>query len=273
MFKLSNIRYNLSQILALTEKNIKLQLRFKFNLIFSYITPIISILMPLIIMGNLFAYNPQFGPWTSTNFVVYQFVAYNILLIQGIITIFPQQFRIEKYWKTLPALIIGPFTRFNMLLGIFLSHLIMISIPFTLFFIITYIFYPINIFTLVFILMIYFLITLILSGIGLILGIFAVSNENIWRVLGFLINFIFWFSCITYPFELFPNFLQNVINLNPLYYIFDFLRLSWIENDIVTTLTNHQIHLFVLIGNAIIFPFIGVYIFNITYKKYGITGY
>ncbi|KKL52490.1 hypothetical protein LCGC14_2284960, partial [marine sediment metagenome] len=128
------IKDNLSQIMALTEKNIKLQLRYKLGLILSYLTHIISIFTPLIIMGNLFEFRAV-GEWTSDNFILYQFIAYNIMILSGITSIFPGQFRMEKYWKTLPALIIGPFNRFNLLFGIFVSHLILISIPFIFFFI------------------------------------------------------------------------------------------------------------------------------------------
>lgn len=273
MFKIRSVKDNLSQILAITEKNIKLQTRFKFPIIFGLINPIISIVLPLILMGNLFQFNESFGPWTAENFIVYQFMAYHIILLRRIISVFPQQFRIEKYWKTLPALIVGPFTRFNLLFGIFFSHLIMMFIPFTMIFVLNYMFYPINFFTALSVIVLYFLVALIMSGIGLILGIFAVSSENLWTIVGFSINIVFWFSCITFPYELFPGIIQDIINLNPLYYIFDLLRLTWIENNILLTITSHQLNLLILIISAILLPFIGVYIFNITYKKFGITGY
>ena len=64
-----SIKNNISQILALTEKNIKLNLRFKFSFIFSFIFPIVSILMPLIIMGQFLEFNAQFGPWNKDNYL------------------------------------------------------------------------------------------------------------------------------------------------------------------------------------------------------------
>ena len=186
MVNYSTIKENLSQILALTEKNIKLRLRYKLGLIISYITYLVSIFTPLIVMGNLFQFRTDIGPWTSNNFLLYQFIAYNIMLLSGITEIFPGQFRNEKYWKTLPALIIGPFNRFNLLFGIFFSHVIMISIPFTVFLILSYIIYPISVFTLIVVLLIFFIIALVFSGIGLIMGVFAISNENIWNLLKFI---------------------------------------------------------------------------------------
>jgi len=198
------IKNNLSQIIALIEKNLKLSIRFKFNLILSLINPLVMILMPLIIMNKLFEFNTQFGTWTKENFMVYQFLAYNIFLLMGLTDTFGAQFAQEKYWKTLQALIIAPFNRFNLLFGIFIPHIIIISIPFTIFLILTYIYYPISFITLIFIIFIYFLIALIFSGIGLILGIFIVSNENAFYVLKFSLNIVFWLSCISYPFNFFP---------------------------------------------------------------------
>ncbi len=267
------IKRNLSQIAAITEKNTKLELRYKFGLVISFISPIISIIFPLIVMGRLFQLNQQFGPWTNENYVIFLFIAYQIILLKNIVIKFPAGLRQEKFWQTLPALIIAPFNRFNLLLGIFVSHLIVISIPFTIFFIICYIIYPISIFTILSIIFIFFLIEFTFSGIGLILGIFAISKESIWRFLLFCINWIFWLSCITYPFEIFPNLLQALINLNPLFHIFDFLRKTWIEDNFLLTITLHPVSFIILLLTSIMLPVIGVYIFNIIYKKYGIVGY
>lgn len=271
--KIHSINNNLSQIIALTEKNLKLETRFKFTLVVNFISPIITILMPMIIMEQFLQFNNHLGTWDESNFLVYQFIAYNIYLVKSIIIDFPYQLRIEKFWKTLPALIIAPFNRLNLLLGVLLSFSIIISVPFLILFIVCYFYYPISFFTIIAIFIIYFLITLICSGIGLILGIYAISNENIFRFFKLLINLIFWASCITYPFELFPSIFQVIFNLNPLYYIFDILRISWIQNDIIFTISSFPIHFTILILTSIIIPVIGVYNFNKTYNKYGIVGY
>jgi ABC-type polysaccharide/polyol phosphate export permease len=273
MLKLKTIKGNLSQILAITEKNIKLSLRYKLGLFIGYINQIIAIFMPLIILQNIFDFRGNIGLWTSSNFILYQFIAHNISHISAITGRFPGEFRAEKFWKTLPALIVGPFNRFNLLFGIFFSHLVMISIPFSIFFIWGIIVAPISIPTILFILALYFLIALIFSGVGLIFGIFAISNENVWRILSFLLMFVFWFSCISYPFELFPQFIQDIINLNPLYYIFDFLRITWIQDNVILTISSYSFHFITVIATSIILPFIGVFLFNLVYKKYGITGY
>lgn len=273
MIQLKNIRENLSQIFAISEKQIKLNLRFKIRFILYLIFPIVSILMPLIILNNFFGYNVQFGYWNSDNYFIYLFMAYNIYLISNLANVIPSEFYLEKFWKTLPNLIVAPFKRIYLLFGIFFSHLILISIPFTILMIICYIFYPISFLSLLFIIGIYFLIALIFSGIGLIIGTFAISNENIMGVLEYAMMAVFWLSCITYPFEIFPPLIQFLINLNPLYYVFDFLRLSWINKNILLTIITNLDSFFILLGSSLMFPFIGILLFNYIFKKYGIVGY
>ncbi len=267
------IKRNIIQIFAITEKNIKFSLRFKFNLIISFITPLVGILMPLILMGKLFQFNNHFGPWTAENFIIYQFIAYNINLLMKMILEFPELFQREKYWETLPALIIAPFRRINLLFGIFFSNLILISVPFITFVFLGYLIYPIQFLTFLFILGLYLLTALIFSGIGIIFGVFAISKEGLLGPLNFLTIFIFWFSCLSYPFYIFPEFLQNVIILNPLYYILEILRVSWIENNVILSITSHPFSFLIITSGAILVPLIAVYIFNKVYRKYGIVGY
>ncbi len=267
------IKRNINQIFAITEKNIKFKLRFKFNLIISYITPIMGIIMPLILMGQLFNFKTKYGPWSAENFIIYQFVAYNITLLRSIITIYPKLFAQEKYWETLPALIIAPFKRINLVFGIFFSNLIIISVPFIIFIILSYIIYPIHFLTLLFVLGLFFLIAAIFSGMGIIIGVIAISKEGYLGIINFLVTFIFWFSCLSFPFYIYPEYIRNVMALNPLYYILDILRLSWIENNVILTITSHFFSFLIIILGAILFPLIGVYIFNKIYKKYGIVGY
>ncbi len=267
------IRRQALQIFALVEKNLRLSLRFKFSVIISFLLPIISIAMPLIILGKFFTLNTEFGPWNESNYMVFQFIAYQILLMKVLINEFPAQFLREKYWKTIPAIIIAPLNQYNLLLGIFFSHMILISIPFIIFFVLCWIVYPISFLTIISIIVLLFFIALIFSSIGLIIGAFAISNENIWKILSFGISMVFWLSCLTYPFEIFPNIIQQIINLNPLYYIFDILRTTWIENNILLSISYHPFNFLILFLTVLIFPIISVYIFKMIYKKFGIVGY
>jgi len=269
----NSIKHNISQILAVAEKDVKLNLRFKFQLIVRYITPIITILMPLIIFQALFNTTEAFGPWTPENYVVFILSSYNLFLLKGTIMGFPQQLIREKFWKTLPALMIAPFNRIDLLLGIFLTNLILISVPFVFFLVLTIVFYPISFGTLLFVLFVYLLIALIFSGIGLFIGVFAISKEGLWRALIFLLEVVFWASCISYPFDLFPEIFQIFIYINPLYHIFTFLRMLWIDNNVLLTLIDYYPQFLIIWGTAILLPIIAIFTFNRVYRKYGIIGY
>ena len=269
----NTVRHNVSQVLALTEKNIKLETRFKFQLLYGFINPIITILMPLIIFQTLFNFNKSYGPWNPENYAVFILSTYNLYLLKGIISDFPIRLRQEKFWKTLPALIIAPFNRFDLLFGIFLSHLIIISIPFIIFFIMTLILYPISLWTFIFVSFIYMLIALIFSGIGLFLGVFAISRESIWRFLTIALKLVFWASCISYPFEIFPESIQSIISLNPFYYVFSILRMAWIQNNFILTLAEYWYQFIIILVIATVLPIIAVSVFNKIFRKYGIVGY
>ena len=273
MITRQDIKNEISQIIALTERNLKLSIRFKVKLIFSFISPIISLILPLIIMEKFFEFNADFGPWDKTNYIIYIGLAYIIMLLQGIKSSYPSQFHTEKYWQTLPALIIAPFNRITLLLGIFLSYLVIVLPPITIFIIICYVFYPISLFTIIFIIAILFLITLIFSGVGIILGVLAISKENRSPIINYVIGLLFLTACLTFPFEIFPKPIQTVVNLNPLYHIFFFVRIAWIEDNIIVSITSHLFSFLLLTVSAIILPFIGTIIFNKIYKKYGIVGY
>ena len=117
------IKDNLSQIFALTENYVKLKLRFKSEVLMNFFTPIVAIIMPIIVMGQFFSYNVNFDPWNSSNFFVFILLAYNITLLQQIILTFPRHLYWEKFWQTLPGLLIAPFNRFNLLLSLVFSYL------------------------------------------------------------------------------------------------------------------------------------------------------
>ena len=267
------IRRILSKIYAIAEKNIRVQYRFKYKAILRYISPIMTILVPIIILDRFFEYQAGFGPWTSENFMVFLFMGYIILLMRGMISYIPDQLMREKYWKTLPALITSPFNRFYLLFGYIISEFMGIILPFTIFFSLLLIFFSLSIPTLVIIIFMFIGIGIVFSGIGLLVGVFAISNENIWSVFDFGIRIIFWFSCITFPFQMYPNIVQAIINLNPIYYLIDIIRLTWIENNILITASTHPVHSLIFVISIAIFPFICVYVFNLTFKKLGITGY
>ncbi len=267
------IKLNLVQIFSITEKNLKITLRYKTNLVMKFLNPLISIILPLIIMNKFFSLQDSYGPWNARNYIVYILVGYMVMLNQQIISIIPGDFAIEKFWGTLQALMIAPFRRVNLLFGIILSHLILILIPYIIFIVICFIFFPITFITFLFIIFLTLAIVLIFASIGLILGVFQISREGGAKWIGILITFAFYLSCVSYPFEIFPENIQFFISLNPIYYLIDIIRLSWIEDNILVTITSHLIHVLVLIILVSILPIIGLTMFNYIFKKYGIVGY
>ncbi|MFX0135244.1 MAG: ABC transporter permease [Candidatus Hodarchaeota archaeon] len=267
------IKFNLNQILAIVEKHIRIKLRFKLNLFMGYFQPLIQILLPLIIMNAIFDLNEEFGPWNRETYIIYVFIGYTVILFRNIINYMPGEFVQEKYWKTLSALMVAPFNKFNLLFGIMIAHLLIVFIPFVIFLCICVILFPISVVTLIFVLLLAFAILIIFSGIALIVGVFAISKENVRKILTTALGLIFFVSCASYPYEIFPPYLQSLISINPIYYIIDILRLSWIENDIIFTVTNHPIHFLIILSLLISLPTIGILMFNYIFKKYGIVGY
>ncbi|GAH00515.1 unnamed protein product, partial [marine sediment metagenome] len=234
---------------------------------------IITLLMPIIILDKFFEFSTSIGPWTPQNYMIFLFIGYNIMIMQSMIDYIPKSLLREKYWKTLPILMTAPFNRFYLLFGYIISEFIGILLPFTAFFIVMLIFFPLSIASIIIITLMFLGIGIVFSGVGLFLGVFAISNENYLYIFNIFIRFIFWFSCLTYPFQLFPRSVQNIINLNPIYYLIDLIRLTWIENNFFLTILSHPIHISIFAISLVIFPIICVYVFNIIYKKLGITGY
>ena len=86
---------------------------------------------------------------------------------------------------------------------------------------------------------------------------------------------LFWLSCFSYPLQIFPGFLQNFILLNPLYYIIDIIRLTWlmgIEANLALTFITPA-HIIIFAAFTIFLPIISVYLFNKFYDRFGISGY
>jgi len=273
MKSLVAVKNNISQIYAIAEKNVKLLLRYKINLILTFILPVLGVIVPLIIMGKIFDFTDNFGPWDDRNYSVFQFTAYQILLLYGIIARYQVGISSEKGQNTLTLLVIGPFRRINLLFGIFLSHLILIGIPFMFFFIMCYILIPVSIITLFFIFLVYFLITIFFSGIGLVFAIFIISKQHLVSLFRLPLTILLMFSCLSMPFEFFPEYFQNIARLNPFYYIFVIVRYVWIEDNIIISITSHGFTFLVVIFLAVLSPFIGLKFFSYIFNKYGMVIY
>ncbi|MFX0072076.1 MAG: ABC transporter permease, partial [Candidatus Hermodarchaeota archaeon] len=151
----------------------------------------------------------------------------------------------------------------------------MIAIPLTIFFVIAYILFPIPFLYLFLFFLVFFSIYIIFGSIGLIIGVLGMSYEEIVPYANFILRIIFLFACITYPKEIFPELIQSIMLLNPFYYIFDLLRITWylgLDYETASSLIT-PFHIISIIFLTIITPIISLFTFEYFYKKYGIQGY
>ncbi len=269
---INKIKDELYQIRAVIEKELKLSTRYKLPVIMRFIGPILNLVLPLIILGQIFTFSDT-GDWDSQNFTVFVMITYQISIMAKIRNVYPGRFSSEKVWKTLHAIMIAPFNRRNLLFGLFFSYMIMIAIPFTIFFVISLLISPLSFISILFLFLFYFFIALIFSGVGLILGALAISKPSISPIVTLGLTILYMFSCLNYPFDFFPPRFQSLAVLNPLYYIFDFIRKIWLDNNIFLSIVTNPLHVLLIIGGAIFVPLIGLWIFNIIYNKYGVVGY
>ncbi|MFX0153826.1 MAG: ABC transporter permease [Candidatus Hodarchaeota archaeon] len=277
MLSKKSIKRNIRQIFAITEREIFIELRFKLAFFTHFFNPLLTVLIVGIIFGAFFSFNEsyQLGYWTTDNYLLFILMAFEFQLIRQIISHFRTSLTREKYWQTFQAMIVAPLNRFNLLLGMMISAILMLCIPFALFFIFALVLYPVSLVNILLIFIIFFSMSLTFGGIGLLIGSIVISKEGYTTLSIMITNILFWLSCSTYPLAIFPEFFQFFIKLNPLYYYFDLLRLVWfigIDYNLAITFLSPT-HISVVIIFTIITPVISVYFFNKLYKKHGITGY
>lgn len=277
MLTRKSIRRNITQTTALIERNIFFEMRFKLVLFTSFLNPFIRILMPLIIFGAIFSISEDFsfGYWAGENYVLFLLIAFCTQFLRRIVENFRQLFFREKFWKTLQALMVAPINRYVLLFGILISEMILLSIPFIFFLIFALILFPISILNLLIVLVLFFCLAIFFGSLGLIVAVLVVTKEGIYRIFKIGLTFLFWLSCISYPLQIFPEIIQSVILLNPLYYFIDLIRIIWlmgIDYNLAISFLS-PLHIFIVVIFTILLPILSVVLFNAFYKKFGITGY
>jgi len=277
MLSPTSLKRSLKQTMALVERNIYLETRFKLVFLTHFLGPIVQILMPLIIFGVIFNINEnyQFGYWTSQNYILFMLIAFCIQFLRQINDNFRLLLQREKYWKSLQALMVAPINRYVLLFGFLISEMILISIAFSAFFILAIILFPINIFYVILVLLLFLCSAIIFGSIGLITGILIITKEGWLGVFSLGLKILFWLSCFSYPLQIFPEFLQFFILFNPLYYIIDLVRLTWlmgIDPSLALTFLTPT-HIIIMTLFTVFLPIISVYLFNKFYDRFGISGY
>ncbi|MFX1393679.1 MAG: ABC transporter permease [Promethearchaeota archaeon] len=278
MFSKKSIKRNIIQIYSLTIKDLKLKLRYRQEFFIENFLPFLTLFFPFIIFNTLFQLKSDFfegSYYNAENYALFLLLAYSVECSLFLLFYFRDLFNDEKTWKTLNALMIAPISKFNLLLGFLISGLFTRLFSIILTVIICYFLYPVSIATLFFVLVVMFCISLTFAGIGFILGVFEIVNENISASLSVGISFIALFSCLFYPIQIFPESFHIFILLNPLYYYFDLLKLSWWSgvnyNEAMSYITIY--HIIVVAVFTITIPLFASFLFIKIYKKYGARGY
>jgi len=271
------IKRDIKQIFAITEKNISLYLYVKTKFLTEIMSPVFNIIIFLFIFGALFSVkkNYSIGYWNGENYVLFLLLALSIQLVRTLINRFQILFYQEKYWKTLNAIFVAPVHRYILLFGTILSEMIYLGIPILIIFFIAYFLYPISLLNLLFVILSFIAIIFAFGAFGLIVGIFVISYEKLLYLTTLAIRILLFFSCINYPIQIFPEFFQSFLRLNPFYYLFDLLRLSWYYGINPEVVLNELgiFHIFSVIILSIIMPIFSIAIFNLFYKKFAIRGY
>ena len=277
MIKREILKRNLIQIYSLTVKDLKLKTRFKSEFIIEYVAPILSIFFPYIIFSTLFSISDDVFEtyYSSENFLLFLLLGYCTSSLIFLLWNYKDLFYAEKIWKTLNAVIIAPVSKFNILIGYLLSGLISKSLPIIFIVALCYVLYPIPILYLFFVILVLLCISITFAGMGFILGLFEIVNEDISASLAVGISVISLVSCVFYPIEIFPENIRVIIRINPLYYYVDLLRLSWWagvnNNEAMHHLTIY--HILIVGIFTIITPIVASYLFSKIYNKYGTSGY
>ncbi len=267
---------NFQQTYAIVIKSIKLKLRFKTKLFLKLISPIWSFVMPLIVLGKIFEITSgkSLGIWTSETLLFFILTGFCIGLAASLIHEYYKMLRDEKYWKTLPAILLSPFNRYNFLMAVFIEEIIYFAVPIMIVFIILLFIYPTSIISFLVAFLIFFAGCILLASLGLIIGSFSLSAESAMTWVAFLVHFILMFSCYNYPREMFPPAITFFIIINPFYYYWDLMRIVWLFGiEFVLFNPAYLVHFIIIIVFSTLFPIMSVYFFNYFYKKYGIAGY
>ncbi len=290
--------------IGISEKEFKLKLRFPIYFFTrTLIKPFVSII-PFVILyaGIFFTQNPnifsliniylayQYEPNSVIYYYyLYEFIEANFLssfnqsnylswlLIGNVVFVFSrngfnafiERFQLEKFWNTIQGIILAPVNRYILLFGFILITLFESLLFFILLIIISYLIVPVSFIQIIFVFLIACLMIIASAGIGLMKGAVFISTES-YRAIFELIQFIILFlSCYSIPFEFFPDFLQPIIFLNPFYH-----GVSLAQNVYFGIYSPNIIFSIVyIVIFSIVMVFLGVFLFNNIWKKYGIHGY
>ncbi len=265
-----------SDSIAIAEKDLKLDLRFKILFFSSTVINPITVAIPfMLVYYGLFttgsaAPTSDLGEKNFAPFLLLGAMT-SIILHEGFNNFF-NRFSLEKYWKTIEALTLAPVNKMALIIGGAIDGFVSLLPAMATFFTILWLIQPTTIPSLVQITITLALLLLISMSLGLVSGLAVIFNENYLPIFKYSIIGLTFFSCFYYPISLFDNHpallaIKPLVEINPYYHGVTILRNAWFFNTI-----NMNSFIYVLIF-ALTLPFISVYIFNKAWKMFIVQGY
>jgi len=264
------IKAVIAQSLAVAEKDLAIQLRFKFDFL-------ASIFLPALINLGLFS-TVYFGLLRSavtsvSGLNIQNFISFTVLGALGA-TIFTQAYQsfqgrlvYEKYWQTVQILLASPLSSWAILLGVSISDAVRNLILISTFLVVSVATFPVDATVFVSVLFLYALIYVLVAGISMIRGSIYLVNENFDPILSYFMIGTAYVSCFYYPASFMPSFLQPLAYINPIYFVMDTIRALWFGSTI------NPPYLYVSIVAAVISTSVGTYAFRKIWRNLDITGY
>lgn len=263
---------NLKQMYAISKKEVKLNLRFKYDFFFRAVSnPIRMFISFSIIYNGFFLAGAQgIGGVEKANYILFLLIgAMAHTLFVSAFYIFNRTFIREKYWRTIQAILIAPVSRMSLVFGFGFSELFRQLLILPIFIVVCLIISPIAFTDLVVVLATLLALFFGVLGFSFVQGGFALSNENYL----FVFQYLFWiwsfFSCFFYPIEAIPDILQPIVEVNPVYHGLTIIRGLWMQGHV----PDLPLHAAYVILFAVASPLVSIRIFSGTIKRYGITGY
>jgi ABC-type polysaccharide/polyol phosphate export permease len=270
--KLRKSKRIITRTIAFARREFKLRTRYKWPYIsITIVIPILHALPLIILYAGLLAAVPEgiagltperYLTWVLLGSVIYSTFSAAYQIFRG-------RFAEEKFWMTIQGTLIAPASKYYLLFGVIIEITIRGFVTSIVFFVLSYIAYPASLLN-IFLVMVIFLIGLMIgTSLGLIWGTLYLINENLAPIFEYILYILVFLSCYSIPFELYPEFLQLPIYVNPLYQLINLSRVFWFGDFSVGLIGSF----FYVLIFCIVCMIVGVYFFTKYTRRFGVRGY
>jgi len=273
----------LSDSLAIAEKELKLNLRYKWGFFISnFLNPLVRAVPFLLVYYGVFAAagsSFSVGEVTDATFVVFLLlgILVDVFLHSGL-TAFSDKFMREKFWETINAFLVAPTHKLALVLGFGISESIAILPTLLFFLLVVFLWHPVSPVVMLFTLVVLVGAFMIALGVGLLFGSAALFNENFIPIFGYMRIIWVFFSCFYYSIEVlkfsvagFIIDLRLLAELNPIYQAVAIIRSVWFYGfDSVLNMLPQFVYFAAFV---IVVPLVSVFIFRKLFRYFDIEGY